>query len=238
MLAAGDAVFLPRGDYHVLADGLGREAAPPELCDIGAAVPEVIAGGEGERCGLVCGLLDLGGASDLVGDLPSLVHAPAGSGLGATIALIVRESRSEATAGSTAVLGALVRVLFLQALRHYVESSPKGGWLATLGQAGLRRAVLAVHQRPGEPWTVETLAREAGMSRSVFAEAFAATAGVTPAQFVVRHRMALAQTALRSTREPVGDLALRLGYTSIASFSRAFKRETGHNPRAFRAGRR
>ena len=88
----------------------------------------------------------------------------------------------------------------------------------------------AIHRRPGDPWTVESLAGIARFSRSRFSERFLTVVGVSPARYIARWRMHVAGRLLREERVSVADVAHRLGYDSEASFSRAFKRHVGVPP--------
>jgi AraC-like DNA-binding protein len=98
------------------------------------------------------------------------------------------------------------------------------------------QALAAIHARPTDAWTVERLAHEAGASRSVFAERFAAMTGQSPMQYVALWRMQLASRRLVDG-EPVASVADAVGYESEAAFSRAFKKLVGQSPAAWRDSR-
>src|SRR6185503_17634803 len=106
------------------------------------------------------------------------------------------------------------------------------GWLAAMRDERIGRALAAIHHRPGEPWSVESLAAVAGASRSIFSERFAKLVGMPPARYVARWRMHVASGWLENERASVGEVASRLGYESEAAFSRAFKRFVGGPPSA------
>ena len=92
----------------------------------------------------------------------------------------------------------------------------------------------AIQEHPGHPWTVESLAREAGKSRAVFARRFAELIGQPPLSYLTWCRMTAAATQLRDTPRPIAAVASRVGYTSEFAFSRAFRREFGIAPGAYR----
>jgi AraC-like DNA-binding protein len=104
------------------------------------------------------------------------------------------------------------------------------GWVQVLRDPKLAKAIYAMHQQPGVNWKVEDLAREAGTSRSVFAERFLAATGTTPARYLTELRMRLAAQYISDEGQPLEKVAFRLGYSSLAAFSRAFKRITGKAP--------
>jgi len=120
--------------------------------------------------------------------------------------------------------------------RRHVETLPPGGtgWLAGVRDAQVGRALASLHAEPGRAWTVEELARKVALSRSALAERFSSLVGESPMQYLTRWRLALAAQMLRSSREAIVRVAERSGYESEASFNRAFKREFGIPPAAWR----
>jgi len=121
-------------------------------------------------------------------------------------------------------------------VRGWVEAGcgKATGWVQVLRDPRLSRAIYAMHQQPGLNWSVADLAKEAGTSRSVFAERFLAATGTTPAKYLSELRMRLAIQYIRHENQPIETVALRLGYGSLAAFSRAFKRIIGHAPGTLR----
>jgi AraC-like DNA-binding protein len=133
-------------------------------------------------------------------------------------------------AGRKSVLNRLAEVMFVMVLRHYMQQAPElEGFLAAEGRAR-SRALAALHRTPGEGWRVDSLAREAGMSRTVFAERFVALLGRTPMQYLARWRMHLADEMLRRRRSSVAQIAEQLGYRTETAFRRAFRRVRGAGP--------
>jgi AraC-like DNA-binding protein len=88
--------------------------------------------------------------------------------------------------------------------------------------------------KPAHPWTVETLAKKVGLSRSALGERFGALIGVPPMQYLTRWRISLAAAQLRESNVPIIRVATQVGYESEAAFNRAFKRELGLPPAAWR----
>ena len=140
--------------------------------------------------------------------------------------------------GSQEILARLSELLFVEAVRGHIEqlSGDATGWLAALRDPSLARALAALHARPRHPWTAERLAGEACLSRSAFAEKFTATVGLPPMSYLTRWRMVLAGQRLRESSETIAQIAEAIGYESESTFSRAFTREMGVAPGAWRRG--
>ena len=116
------------------------------------------------------------------------------------------------------------------------RTAEEAGWLAALADKRLRAAIAAMHGTPGQRWTLQTLAREAGMSRTAFAVTFKERVGLSPMDYLTRWRMMQAADRLISTRQSLAEIGLALGYESEKSFSTAFKRVMNCSPRQY--GRR
>lgn len=138
--------------------------------------------------------------------------------------------------GAAALLERASETMFIDALRRYLECLPVGstGWLAGLRNAQIGRALALIHRAPARPWTIDDLARAAGLSRSVFCDRFLRLLGQPPMQYLARWRMEAAAGLLRGGQAPVASVALEVGYESEAAFARAFKRETGTSPARWR----
>jgi AraC-like DNA-binding protein len=133
------------------------------------------------------------------------------------------------------ILERLVEVLLVEAMRLRAAPSAgvEQGLIAGLSDAVLAPALRAMHGDPAYGWTVERLARVAGVSRAVFAERFSRTIGMPPMQYLLHWRMALAKTMLRSEDVSMTEVARRTGYLSASAFTTAFTRTTGSSPTAF-----
>ena len=125
----------------------------------------------------------------------------------------------------------LADILVIQAIRSWIASEPAPtGWLGALKDREIGRAITLIHRHPDRTWTVESLAREISMSRSAFSARFKELVGEAPMAYVTRWRMQLAVTWLQESEAKLADLPRRLGYSSDAAFSRAFKRTIGVPP--------
>ena len=123
--------------------------------------------------------------------------------------------------------------MLTQALRLELASSD-GLQPRALRDPHIGAAVHLIHSRPHERWTLEKLAAEVGYSRSGFASRFRELVGESPMAYVTRTRLAVAATLLQRTSLSIGEVARRTGYSSQASFARAFKRAFGVAPGAYR----
>ncbi|MBR8059437.1 AraC family transcriptional regulator [Burkholderia dolosa] len=254
-LEAGDAILLPHGHRHALmsdADASCREIGAFEaarICDTVASVAAVPAGAacaSAEPAGgdalifSACMELDLGGMQPLVGTMPSVMHVGTLLARYPEIRPILdameRESCAE-RAGFAGILARLADVVAAFIVRGWVECGcgDATGWVQALREPKLGRAIVALHRDPGRNWSVAELAAEAGVSRSVFAERFLAATGMTPVRYLTELRMRLAAQWIARDRESIEAVAYRLGYGSLAAFSRAFKRVVGRPPGAVRA---
>ena len=247
-LRQGDLILFPQGDSHVLSSAPGMRAAPSMSRFAQRSTPLPImyefGGGGPERARLVCGFLgcDERPYNPLLTALPRVIHlAAAGADgsngwIGTLLNVAVKESGS-ARAGSENVLSRLSELMFVEAIRRYLEALPPAqtGWLAGLRDPFVGQALAALHGNAGETWTVEGLAQLVGLSRSVFAERFTEMVGQPPMQYLALWRMQLASRLLIEGGQ-VSAVAGAVGYESEAAFSRAFKKLVGQAPAAWRRG--
>ena len=126
--------------------------------------------------------------------------------------------------------------MFIEAIRRQLESMPSDeiGWLAALRDERIGRALALLHASPAHPWTLDALAKEVGMSRSVLAERFTQLVGDSPMHYLSRWRMQLAARELADGTTKVSAIGFALGYASEAAFSRMFKRIAGVSPARWR----
>jgi AraC-like DNA-binding protein len=248
-LEAGDLVLLPHGDEHQIvsspeAEAIPLMALPSERVGQNAAL--LCYGGDGPAALLICGGVRFAGplAHPLLELLPRvlLLHRDEQEGahawLDATLTMLGAEALS-LRPGSVAVMTRLADILVLQTIRAWVEcdEDQRPGWLGALRDPDIGSALALIHRRAEEPWTVASLAKEAHLSRSVFSERFSRLVGIPPMQYVTRWRMSLARSWLREERISASEAAHRLGYSSEAAFSRAFKRHLQVPPGASRHDR-
>ena len=246
-LSAGDAVIFPQGDAHRMASEPGLPPAAGKRLDaVLTRRPRMLAyGGGGATTRLVCGYLacDARLARMLLAGLPALVRVNVrGSNAGIWLEASVRYALAEARSprpGGAGVLAKLAEVLFIEVLRLHMNQQSIGrtGWLAGLGDTIVGAALNALHQRPAHAWSLEELARSAGTSRSVLAERFQHLVGSSPMQYLTQWRMLLAANLLCRSNAPLARIAEDVGYQTDTAFSRAFRREYGAPPAAWRRSR-
>lgn len=242
-MSAGDCFLLPRGfPFRMTTD---PALAPVDALSILPKVPNgsiVSLNGGGEYF-MVGGHFILTGnhSERLLEALPPIVHIRKESDKAAMRWSLerMRQELSEGQPGSFLVAQQLAYLMLLQALRLHLAEGLKGGagWLFALADPQISAAIRAIHEEPARRWTLEELAKRAGMSRSTFALKFKATAGESPMEYLARWRMLLAGDKLANSRDSIAAIAVSLGYESESAFSKAFKRVMGCSPRQYGRGK-
>jgi AraC-like DNA-binding protein len=244
LLEAGDVVTLPHGHAHLVGSSNGK--APTGVKDaVQLKIPDLsraVYGGGGPAAVLICGWFGYEHpiANPVMAALPPLFctdirSRPSGAWLESSIRYAVDEATA-GRAGYDAVADKLAEVLFLEALRGYIEGLPQQqtGWLAGLRDPLVGSSIAKLHECPAHPWTVASLAQAVNASRTVLAERFVALIGIPPMQYLTQWRMSLAAHLLRGPRLSLARIVEQIGYESEAAFSRAFKRVYGAPPGAWR----
>jgi AraC-like DNA-binding protein len=245
-LEAGDLVMLPLGSGHVLGNDPTIPPVPIEMAVDQAARRGSVyrLGGSGEpETHLVCGRFSFAGvlAPKLLKILPPLIRLSGQPGgapdwLKLTTDYLIDEIH-DPRPGSASMVSHLLDLLFVQALRQWAAHSAKAlGWLSGLGDRQIGQALSAMHQAPSRAWTVDDLARLAGMSRSAFAARFTNIVGATPLKYLAIWRLDLAADYLRAGDKGIAEIAEMVGYGSESSLTRAFKAQFKTTPAAFRRG--
>jgi AraC-like DNA-binding protein len=253
----GSPLLIEEGDFYLLTNGLPfRSASDHARAPLdGPATYRSIRGadgvvryngeGEGDLVSLASGrfIFENDVTEILLRQLPPLIHlraADVGSHALSRVLDLLKWETSAAYPGADVAKGSLATLVLVHALRAYLASTEQPeGWLGALSDAKIGAALSMMHAKPGERWTVDSLASAVGMSRTAFAARFRRSVGSAPLEYLNQWRMTIARTALRHSEEPLVDIAARIGYLSDTAFSIAFKRWTGHSPGRYRAeGRR
>ncbi|MEJ0011825.1 MAG: AraC family transcriptional regulator [Bauldia sp.] len=149
---------------------------------------------------------------------------------------LLKQEADGASPGREAILSRLIEVLLIETLRGEATAwSPNTGVLGGLADPQLAKALASIHADVGRGWTLAELARDAGMSRSVFARRFSEAVGAAPVEYLLRWRMALAKDALLHGRGTLDEIAATVGYKSASAFSTAFSHRVGCPPSEFAA---
>lgn len=234
------------GQMHLVRSGpveVVRPGRPPLQVEVPSLLlyprplPRQFIAGAEPGAQLVCAELDFEGgpANPLVRALPDEICLPlqAIDGAGDVLSLLFSEAFGN-NCGRSALIDRLFGVVLIQVLRHLMETRQiEGGLLAGLSHPRLRKAIVALHDRPAQEWPLDALAAMAGMSRTAFAGTFRQAMGCTPGHYLQGWRIRLAQQALLQGRQ-LKAIAVDVGYGSEAALSRAFKAHCGLGPREWR----
>ncbi|WP_337002000.1 MULTISPECIES: AraC family transcriptional regulator [unclassified Microbacterium] len=236
---------LRRGEMEVThrrADGgLARESiTQPSLLFLPRPLDHSFLNAPTEESDFACATLDFeGGATHpLVRALPDVIVLPLDevATLRPALDLLFTEV-DNVRCGRPLLADRLFEVVLIQLLRWMLDHSSAldlpPGLLPGLADERLAPALVAMHEAPGETWTLETLARTATMSRSAFAARFKDVLGRSPGDHLTDWRLTVAQEQLRAGRS-VTAVAAELGYASPSAFSRVFAQRIGRSPRAWR----
>ena len=247
-IEAGEVIVFTRCDPHILSSAPGMRTDPPTADSLDAATKSqlpfaITLGAEGPvSAKVVCGFLacDAQPFNPLLDNLPPVITArdsadDATPWLGQFIRLATAES-ADKRAGGESVLAKLSELMFIEVVRRHLAAMPpeQAGWLAGLRDPFVGKALALLHARPQHDWTIEELAKEVGLSRSVLAERFADLVGTPPMHYLAKWRMQIAAGLLNGGNANIATVAAEIGYASEAAFSRAFKKVVGMPPSDWR----
>ncbi|GAB7523021.1 cupin domain-containing protein [Paraburkholderia sp. 2C] len=254
-IGAGDIVLFPTGSAHRIHDGSGM-SPKPAIERRNESLLIVESGAPGVTADLLCGRFLVGAVPDrlLRDHLPGRLvvhstpqHAPAGEdtnrkaaspSAGTRLTRLIELMREEATdqgPGSETLVNHLSAALFGLTLRFATETSaPPHGLLALAGRPRLQPAIIAMFDKPGEPWTLDQFAALCNMSRATFVRQFQEAIGRSATDVLTEVRMTVAGRLLMQTTRPVAEIGETVGYQSDAAFQRIFKRHTGITPARWR----
>jgi AraC-like DNA-binding protein len=248
-LKAGDIVIFPMGDGNIMSSAPGMHAEPNldmYVRPIDRHLPFIFHhhGAGEEDCHFVCGYFgcDRQPFNPLLGSLPRMFHAELSAASQSWLVSLLHVAAEESElggVGSETMLAKLAEVMFVEVIRKYIARLPDDsrGWLSALRDRHISRAMQAIHGHPPQQWTLETLAHEVGLSRSVFAERFTHCVGLAPMNYLGQWRMQLAVRRLEIPGISIAQIAAEVGYESEAAFNRSFKKYVGVPPGAWRKSR-
>ncbi|WP_283255285.1 AraC family transcriptional regulator [Gordonia sp. PP30] len=190
----------------------------------------------------MCGEFDTDSAAadGVLSVLPAVIHceasAPGSAWLPLSIELLLVETRG-LRPGRHVMASRILDLLFIHALRQWAATTDIAvpGWLTAAMDPNIGAALTAIHRDPSAPWSVDSLAQTALLSRSAFAESFTRLLGVAPAAYVAQCRLDRAAELLLDTHLSIAGIGRSVGYASESGFSRAFSRRFGRPPRTWRS---
>lgn len=237
-LEAGTAhvLVVAEGAFHVGVDDDGPvliDAGDLVLLPRGPGASRLVASG-GDAVVIVCRFrFDPYSLRGMISALPERIHIQRAQGaewLDGMVHFMMRET-VDAQPGAALMISRIIDLLVIRTLRTWVHLGHRSGWLGSLADARIARALRVMHERPTQPWSIAALAEVAGMSRSSFAERFTQLVGRAPLRYQNEWRLGLARDMLIRREARVGEIGIRVGYASEAAFSRAYKTLFGHPPR-------
>jgi AraC-like DNA-binding protein len=243
-LRAGDIAVMARGCTHILS-GQARLTPAQSLTETGFApsVPGAEAPVQGGSNALISGAYQLWNAPlhPFLRDIPGWVvlRADDNPRLGplALMLGLMNDELQQRAAGVDTVVHGLLDVVFTYVLRELLRrqaDSATCSWGHAMADQPVRQAIALMHADCARAWTLESLARQAGLSRTGLAERFREAMGDTPLSYLRTVRMQKAMALLGETGRNLEQVAREVGYTDAFSFSKVFKREVGISPREFR----
>ena len=249
---AGEAVVqIRKGDAYILTRGLQYRLYTSDRVSVANGLvlfrntssAVVRHGSVGERTVIIGGRFTFGELMSqvLLESLPPFVRIPSGTERDAAILSsctnLLNQETLDNRVGAILIRHHVAQIMLVQALRAHVESNVEmaGGWLRAMSDPRVSKAMQMLHAAPERTWTVEELARAAGMSSSVLAARFRELAGVPLLEYLLQVRMRLAAHHLAGKTRSVSSIAFDLGYQSASAFSSSFHRVMGISPKDYRA---
>jgi len=248
-VTAGDVLVFPSGASNVLGSSPELRGTPDlamyyRPTDTHLPFSVITGSGGDDRTRLICGYLgcDARPYNPLLSALPALVcvrKPEDGRGWVTDMFRLALAEGGSKRAGTESILAKLSELMFVEVIRRHIESLPDGtsGWLSGLRDPHIGQALRLIHARPARQWTLDELAQDVGLSRTIFAARFADYVGVPPMQYVARWRLQLASRMLEQAGVSIGQASIEVGYESEAAFNRAFKKYVGVPPGEWRRRR-
>ena len=229
------------GEKHWLADKPTSNRVPGIKVVEAHQKKQKIFNGEKISTTLVCGHFEFDKefSHPLIESLPRFIHIKDTerrelSWLETVTNILMRETDSNEP-GANAVVKRLAEVLLIQILRVYLlQNEFPAGYFAALKDTQINLALKLLHTNTAQRWTLENISHKIGMSRAAFAARFKNLVGITPMNYLTRWRMLKAKELIKRKHIPLIEIAESVGYSSEASFIRAFKKQFKKNPGTMR----
>jgi AraC-like DNA-binding protein len=245
-MTEGDFVVVTRGEPHLIYSD--RHAKPLPILDLDRPTAQlgVVRHGSGAQplSTMICGNFTVsrplcGSVLELLPRVLLLKPEADGGWLETILQRMVSESALERP-GQRVALSRLTEVLFVEVLRSWIKSlrPGEGGWLGAMTDPHIGPALRLIQEQPDRPWTLRDLGRRVGLGRSAFSARFTKLVGRPMHRYLIARRMAEAAFLLESNDEGIARIASRVGYETVAAFSKLFHRHHGLSPGRYRAARR
>jgi AraC-like DNA-binding protein len=240
-MAESDLVFVPNGSAHWIGDKATSLRMPsPEFVKARrAGIPVFNSGGEVTT--LIAGHFefDYQPLHPFLKDLPPIIHirqyVTENQLLLKQVTQLMLEELNNERPGSSVMLKNLSEIMFINIIRaHLEQGGPGSGFLSALNDPRISKALKLMQDSPQNNWTLESLASEIGMSRSVFFNQFKKLVHETPLSYLTNWRIRQAQKLLMTDNSNISQIAVNVGYQSEAAFNRVFKSKTGQTPAVYR----
>ena len=243
-LQGGDIVILPHGTAHQIFDDTSSECVnamevvPGLMEDIN---PFEVREGQDESIDILCGYFDFNSStpSYFLNALPDIIHLTQEHRthfpfLDNVLLLITQEAKMQ-NSGKDILLDRITELLFVQIVRVYINlNQNEKNIFAAMNDRALSEALQIMHTEPEKNWTVDSLAKATGMSRSRFSSHFHKFVGETPMRYLHTCRMQAAKQKIEETEAPLSIISEEVGYASDSAFKTAFKKFFGNSPSTFR----
>lgn len=238
-LEKGDIVILPDGAPHQIKDHNDSICKPGQK-----VVTNILNGkkpfrGKTESTQLICGHyeMDQEVSHPVFEKLPKCIVIKSSEygrfDLIYSIFELLVEEMNLKKAGYETVSLRLAEILFISIIRHYYLNQSKDQ-LNLFKDELVFNAIDLIHKKLGEEWSIEKLARQAGVSRTLFIDRFKKAVGEPPMKYVANWRLTKAKFLLKNTSLPLAQISEQIGYLSETSFNRAFKHKYNISPGKFR----
>lgn len=237
----GDVIFVPHGSAHWMADRPGRKLVPAHKYVAARNAGKPMFTGNGAETILIGGHFEFDKSSvhPFLNDLPKIMHIKAikqqeQSWLQQSFSILFEELNMERP-GSRIIMSRLAEVMFVYLIRTYLEQADEtSGFLLALKDDRISKGLKLMQEYPEQAWTVPELAKNTGMSRTLFFNKFKKIAGETPMSYLTNWRIIKAKEILAVSKGNISEVAEQVGYQSEAAFNRIFKQKTGDTPANYR----
>ena len=240
-MSAGDLIFVPHGAAHWISSAPESKRVPSATYVAARQSGQPMFTGQGPQSILIGGhfVFDDWSTHPFLYGLPKIMHITSlkqeKQQWLQQIAMLLAEEINKGQSGSQLIISRLAEVMFVFIIRAYMEQNAGStGFLFALKDERISNSLTLMQQSPEKDWTINSLARHVGMSRTLFFETFKKLVGDTPFGYLTNWRMLKAKEHLLSSKENISEVAIKVGYQSEAAFNRIFKLKTGQAPASFR----